>query len=107
VKLLALDLDGTLLELGERILPEALEALNRAVEKGTIVGTASGRSFADQLRILSANGLGPAAGYPHFLITDECRVFLLKENCYRGLREHNRRLAELWRSTYERAKGAG
>jgi len=105
VKLLALDLDGTLLEPGERILPEALEALNRTVEKGTIVGTASGRSFADQLRILSANGLGPAAGYPHFLITDECRVFLLKENCYRGLREHNRRLAELWRSTYERAKG--
>ena len=105
VKLLALDLDGTLLEPGERILPEALEALNRAVAKGTIVGTASGRSFADQLRILSANGLGPAAGYPHFLIADECRIFLLEGNGYRGLEGHNQRLAELWRSTYERAKG--
>lgn len=105
MKLLALDLDGTLLEPGGRILPEALEALREAVERGVIVGTASGRSFSDQLRILSANGLGPAAGYPHFLVADECRVFLLEEDHYRGLEEHNKRIAELWRSTFERAGG--
>jgi HAD superfamily hydrolase (TIGR01484 family) len=104
VKLLALDLDGTLLEPGERILPETIEALEEAVEKGVIVGTASGRSLADQLRILSANRLGPAAGYPHFLIADECRIFLLRGGRYEGLNEHNERLAALWRSAYERAK---
>lgn len=103
MKLLALDLDGTLLEPGERILPEALEALRRAVEKGVFIGTASGRSFADQLRILSANGLGPTAGYPHFLIADECKIFLLEGDRYRELEESNRRLAELWRQVFEPA----
>jgi HAD superfamily hydrolase (TIGR01484 family) len=105
VKLLALDLDGTLLEPGERILPEVLEALREAVERGVIVGTASGRSLPEQLRILSANGLGPAAGYPHFLIVDECKVFLLEGDRYKGLEEHNQRIAELWRSTFERVRG--
>jgi len=104
VKLLAVDLDGTLLEPSGMISPEALEALREAVERGVIVGTASGRSFADQLRILSANGLGPAAGYPHFLIADECKVFLLEGDRYRGLEGHNERVAERWRSTFERAR---
>ncbi len=104
VRLLALDLDGTLLEPDKRISPEAVEALKLAVQRGAIVGTASGRSLRDQLSILSSNGLGPGAGFPHFLIVDECLIYVLKGGLYVGLAEHNSRVRRAWLRVFEAAK---
>lgn len=104
VKLLALDLDGTLLEPDKRISPEAVEALKLAVQRGVIVGTASGRSLRDQLSILSSNGLGLGAGFPHFLIADECLIYVLKGGLYVDLAEHNSRVKQAWLQVFEAAK---
>ncbi|MEM1508242.1 MAG: HAD family hydrolase [Thermofilaceae archaeon] len=104
MKLLALDLDGTLLEPDKRVSPEAIEALRLAVQRGVIVGTASGRSLRDQLNILSSNGLGPSAGFPHFLIVDECLIYVLKDGLYVDLAEHNSQVRQMWLQVFEVAK---
>lgn len=104
MRLLALDLDGTLLEPDKRVSPEAVEALRLAVQRGIIVGTASGRSLRDQLSILSSNSLGASAGFPHFLIVDECLIYVLKEGLYVDLAEHNSQVKQMWLQVFEAAK---
>jgi len=66
----AIDLDGTLLEPGGRILPEALAALEAAWSRGIRVLIATGRPRADILELLRRNGLLEAP-YPHALIAEE------------------------------------
>jgi len=44
-KLIALDLDGTLIGDDFTISPRAMRAINRAVARGVVVTLASGRSF--------------------------------------------------------------
>ncbi|MEM4872270.1 MAG: HAD family hydrolase [Thermofilaceae archaeon] len=103
VKLLALDLDGTLLEPGEKILPSVVEALLKVAGKGVIVATASGRSLEDQLRILAGNGLGAEAGLPHYLIVNEQEIYELRGCMYQPWEEHNRIVRERWLSVLPRA----
>lgn len=103
MRLLAFDLDGTLLEPGERILPEAMAALETAAEHGVILGTASGRSIRDQIRILSSNGLGADVGYPHYLIVDECRIYLLEGGSYVEMEEYNQKVRVAWLEVFEQA----
>lgn len=50
-KLFAFDMDGTLLAGGDYILPETLEALDEARAKGHVTAIATGRSYADIIRI--------------------------------------------------------
>lgn len=104
VRLLALDLDGTLLEPDKQVSPEAVEALRLAVRRGAIVGTASGRSLRDQLSILSSNGLGPGAGFPHFLIVNECLIYVLEGGLYVDLAGHNSQVRQMWLQVFETAK---
>lgn len=66
----ALDLDGTLLEPGGRILPVALEALATAAGQGVRIVIATGRPREDIDELLAVNGLLQAA-HPHALIAEE------------------------------------
>lgn len=97
IRAVALDFDGTLLEPGLVIRDEARAAIERAAAAGVLVATASGRPFARQLEILTANGLGAAVGVPHALCCDERSVWLLDGGAYRGLEPWNRRMDATWR----------
>ncbi len=77
IKLVALDMDGTILEKGRTIQPALRDALRRLAASGVRVTTATGRPIEFQKRILPENGLGPEAGVPHALVADEREIFLL------------------------------
>jgi len=89
VCIIAFDLDGTIVERGEIIIPELVNGLAEAASMGVMIGTASGRPLEDQLRILSINGLGSLRGFPHFLTTNEYEVHLLDVGRYVELVTHN------------------
>lgn len=97
IEAVALDFDGTLLDPGELIRPEAIAAMQRAAAVGVRIATASGRSLAGQLRILESNGLGAAIGLPHALSCDERMNYLLDEGEYRPQATWNDRMAQVWR----------
>ena len=79
IRLVAVDMDGTILERGREVKAELREALTGLAAKGVRVTTATGRPLRFQLDILPANGLGPAVGTPQALIVDERELFLLDE----------------------------
>ncbi len=103
IRLLALDLDGTLMEPGERILPELVEALAALPRRGVEVATASGRPLEDQLRMLSRNGLGAAAGAPRFIIANEQEIYELRGGGYEPWEEFNRSVRSAWLAALPRA----
>jgi len=96
VRIIAFDLDGTIVERGEIIIPELVTSLVEAASLGVMVGTASGRPLEDQLRILSINSLGSSRGFPHFLTTNEYEVHLLKGVRYVELVTHNDMIRRAW-----------
>ena len=96
IKLIALDLDGTLLEHDKSVLPEVRIFLSKLVKRGVKITTASGRPFDYQVRILEKNRLGKFSGFPHAIIANEQDIFLLTENDYEPLREHNAFLRKRW-----------
>ncbi|HET7770350.1 MAG TPA: HAD family hydrolase [Chloroflexota bacterium] len=79
IRLVAVDMDGTILERGREVKAELREALLGLAARGVRVTTATGRPVRFQLEILPANGLGPAVGTPQALIVDERELFLLDE----------------------------
>lgn len=46
-KIIAFDMDGTLLDSAKRITEESLEAINKAKEKGKIIAISTGRNFVE------------------------------------------------------------
>ena len=79
IRLVAVDMDGTILERGREVKAELREAFLGLAAKGVRVTTATGRPLRFQLEILPANGLGPSVGTPQALIVDERELFLLDE----------------------------
>ena len=79
IRLVAVDMDGTILERGREVKAELRGALLGLAEQGVRVTTATGRPLRFQLEILPANGLGAAGGTPQALIVDERELFLLDE----------------------------
>ncbi|HEU5316693.1 MAG TPA: HAD family hydrolase [Chloroflexota bacterium] len=77
IRLVAVDMDGTILERGREINRELVRAFVALAARGVRVTTATGRPIRFQLEILPANGLGPAAGTPQALMVDERELFLL------------------------------
>ncbi|MGZ0148681.1 HAD family hydrolase [Kribbella sp. WER1] len=57
VRLVAVDLDGTILEGGEIIRPDTIDSIRRCRDRGVQVVTASGRPHAFQLEVLARHGL--------------------------------------------------
>jgi hydroxymethylpyrimidine pyrophosphatase-like HAD family hydrolase len=77
IKLVALDLDGTILERGRLIEPRLVQALRALASSGVRVTTATGRPHSFQVELLPAQGLGAAAGVPHAIVADEREIFFL------------------------------
>jgi len=69
VRLLALDLDGTVLGPGAAIAPAVQDALRRAVAEGLTVALASGRMLRSEARVQAALGIpGPLIAYNGALV---------------------------------------
>lgn len=77
IRLVAVDMDGTILERGQVIRPPLVAAFQALREHGVSVTTATGRPLDFQVSILAAHGLGAAAGVPQALMADERELFLL------------------------------
>ncbi len=105
VQMIALDLDGTLLEAGERIRPEVASELSRLSSlRGLKVAIATGRPLRDILRILERNGMGPEVGIPHALMADEREGFVLEGESYRPLDDWNERMRRAWEGLFPLAR---
>ncbi len=92
---IALDLDGTLLDDGKRIASETLDVLRDYVQQGTWITIATGRGFPDTHRFMLENGLGPEAGFPQSLICEERDLYWLRGSDYVEDDSWNRVLKEL------------
>lgn len=104
IKLLAFDFDGTILEEGMVIPESTRERLDMVKDLGIKISTASGRKLEDQFRILDLNLLGDKSGYPHFLIVDESRIYLLDGKGYTPLESWNDKVSNEWRELYPLAE---
>lgn len=60
--LIALDLDGTLLDASGRVCPESVRAIERARDAGVRVVVCTGRGLVETRRVLEALGYGESAG---------------------------------------------
>lgn len=74
-RLVAMDLDGTLVAPGDHISPDTIAALSRLAEKGVLFTTASGRDLTQQLPLFEKYGLGASQPWPHFLMTNELLLY--------------------------------
>lgn len=104
IKLIAFDFDGTILEEGMVIPEPTKERLNIVRDLGIRISTASGRKLEDQFKILELNGLGDKTGYPHSLVVDESRIFLLDGEGYIPLESWNNKVSEEWKKLYPLAE---
>lgn len=80
--MVALDLDGTLLEPAGVIVPSTLKQLARINDQGLKIAIATGRPYARTIDPLVANGLYPQGISPHFLICEERDIYELKSGIY-------------------------
>ena len=94
IRLIALDLDGTLLDGPNLVLPEVIDELLRLAEKGTMTAIATGRPLSDVERIVRANW--PPDRPPHALMADEREGFVLRRGRYEPLPDWNERMRRAW-----------
>lgn len=97
VRLVALDLDGTVLESGRRLVPGLVGALRALAAAGIRCTTATGRPLWFQLELFRRFGLGPVAGVPHALMADERELFLLHDDVYAPHQAWNEAVRWRWR----------
>lgn len=83
MKLIAFDLDGTLLNRDGTISQETITQMSRLVERGCLMAIATGRPLRGTLDALVPNGLGPAKGFPQILICNEREIYYLENGAYR------------------------
>jgi HAD superfamily hydrolase (TIGR01484 family) len=102
VRLVALDMDGTILESGRAILPELAELLRRLAAEGVRCTTATGRPVGFQMELFPRFGLGARAGAPHALMADERELFWLDAGAqrYRPLKPWNDQVRTWWRALH-------
>jgi HAD superfamily hydrolase (TIGR01484 family) len=110
IRMVALDLDGTILEAGTTITGEVLTALATLRAGGVTVVTATGRPVDFQLDLLERHGIGPAAGLFEALIADEREIHLLDERppagrAYRPHDEWNDVIRKRWDTFLDEALG--
>ena len=61
IKLLALDMDGTLLDSSSHVLPSSVEALKAAAARGVMLCLATGKARPGAVRAMQAAGLAGIA----------------------------------------------
>jgi hypothetical protein len=104
IKLIAFDLDGTILEEGLIIPEETRNVLEETLKLGIKITTASGRKLEDQYKILQNNDMGDSKGWPHFLIVNESQIYFLNERNYEPFEAWNNKVYEEWIKVYPKAK---
>ena len=77
ISMIALDLDGTILERGAVIREEVIERLVDLAGRGVICVTATGRPIDFQRDLLERHGIGAASGLFSALMVDEREIFIL------------------------------
>ena len=93
IRLIAMDLDGTLLQRDGTLLPSAVQALKRARERGITVAIASGRYPENAALVFLDNGLdGPVIGINGASVTDRAMgdclfLHVMKDDTARMTRE--------------------
>lgn len=88
IRLVALDLDGTILESGTAISGQVLDLLRALRERKVACVTASGRPHDFQVDLLERHGAGPETGLFQALIADERELYLLDGDPARRFRPH-------------------
>ncbi len=92
VRLIAMDVDGTLVDRYNRISPANLEAIRAARQRGIIAAIATGRIPAVMHDIMHAHGIScPVVGINGTYVTDErcgtiCEHFLPRDSALQALR---------------------
>ena len=84
----ALDLDGTLLEPGGRILPDTLDLLRQAADQGVRVLLATGRPPRDIASLSARTGLA-ALGLPHAAVANERDLLLFQGDAWVEVQPRN------------------
>jgi HAD superfamily hydrolase (TIGR01484 family) len=100
LKLVAFDLDGTILEHGTLIRPEVIEALRTISGNGIACSTATGRQFAFQEPLFEEYGIGAGSGVLRALIGDEREIFLAEGGEWISLGAWNDPMKARWAERY-------
>ena len=108
VRLIALDLDGTILEQGRVISEGVIEALRTLAAAGIRCTTATGRPSRFQEELFARHELGAdgrRAALPHALMGDERELFLLDQDArrYRPHRAWNDLVRARWDALHDAA----
>lgn len=80
MKLIGLDLDGTLINLDESISETTISYLKQLVESGLYISIVTGRPFNEACYLLEKNGITPELGFPHFFICEERDIYSLEDS---------------------------
>lgn len=100
VRLVALDIDGTLLEPDKTIAPELRQGLRELRSRGVELTTASGRPADFQIELLERYGLTDCFSA---LITDERELYLADESSFVPYEQWNQRVRRRWADLFDRA----
>jgi HAD superfamily hydrolase (TIGR01484 family) len=96
IRLVAFDLDGTILERGELIRDEVLAALRELSSRGIACVTATGRPYDFQVELFERYGIGATSGVLRGLIGDEREIFVNDGAVFQSLAAWNDPLHERW-----------
>ncbi len=97
IAMIAMDLDGTILEAGEHIRPEVIEALTALTAQGVRCVTATGRQASFQVDLFARYEMDPATGNViQALIGDEREIFTSQDGAYQSHNEWNDELRARW-----------
>lgn len=80
IRLIALDLDGTLLDSGASIHRKTIAAMNKFVKGGGIIAINTGRPYDAIVRIMKDNNVLPHYQFPHALIAEERELYMRNEH---------------------------
>jgi HAD superfamily hydrolase (TIGR01484 family) len=96
IRLVAFDLDGTILERGELIRDEVLAALRDLSNRGVACVTATGRPYDFQAELFERYGIGAESGVLRGLIGDEREIFVNDGTAFRPLSSWNDPMRMRW-----------
>jgi hypothetical protein len=100
VRLVALDIDGTLLEPDKTIAPELRQGLRELRGRGVELTTASGRPVDFQIELLQRYNLTELFSA---LITDERELYLAEGSSFVPYEEWNQKVRRRWAELFNRA----
>jgi hypothetical protein len=99
VRLVALDIDGTLLEPDKTIAPELRQSLRELRGRGVELTTASGRPVDFQIELLQRYNLTELFSA---LITDERELYLAEGSSFVPYEEWNQKVRRRWAELFNR-----